>query len=150
MSIAETFFNHNPLTRDMFDLVVGQKLGTGAHRTVYRCFLDDSSVFKFESVAGSFANIVEWESWQTVRYTKYASWFAPVKAISSCGTIILQKFVRDAMEEEYPDSIPAFFTDIKKSNFGILDGKFVCRDYGCNLLMTKGITSKMQKVNWNE
>jgi hypothetical protein len=44
--------------------------------------------------------------------------------------------------------MPAFFTDLKRENFGLLLGRLVCHDYGVNLLMENGMTKRMRKANW--
>lgn len=151
--IERLYFNANVITGDLFRLVCGEKLGRGVSREVYRCALDPTIVFKIEADAGSFQNIIEWETWDTVRFTAgmkndYAKYFAPCIAISPCGTVLVQKYARPVDYTELPEDVPKFFTDLKKENFGLLDGKFVCIDYGNNLLMTNGLTTKTKKADW--
>jgi hypothetical protein len=49
---------------------------------------------------------------------------------------------------KWPTALPAFFTDFKRENFGFIDGRFVCHDYGTTLLMERGMTKAMRKVDW--
>jgi hypothetical protein len=50
---------------------------------------------------------------------------------------------------QYPKEIPALFTDVKKSNWGMLDGKPVCHDYAFFPIyfVVKG-KSKFKKPKW--
>lgn len=151
--LERLYFNVNTITSDFFHLICGEKLGRGISREVFRCAFDPTMVFKFEKDAGSFQNIIEWETWQTVRHTAgfktdYAQYFAPCIGISPCGTILAQKAARKIDRAELPAELPSFFTDIKQENFGVIDGKIVCIDYGNTLLMTKGLNNKKRKADW--
>ena len=135
---------------DFFRMLCGELLGTGSARSVYQSVLDDHLVFKFETKANSFQNVIEWETWERIKETEFAKWFAPCVAISPCGSVlIMQKTTRSA---NHPDKVPGFFTDLKCANFGILVGKnagdFVCHDYGVHLLMEKGMTKRLRTANW--
>lgn len=132
---------------DLFDALLGRRIGKGTAREVYEHRLDPSYVVKVEIVAGSFQNIIEAKLWAEVEHTPFAKWFAPVVYISACGTVIVQKKVQVARLAEYPKEIPAFFTDRKYQNFGLLDGKLVCFDYGTTIL-SRGFSKKMQKAGW--
>jgi hypothetical protein len=151
--IERIYFNANVITSDMFRLICGEKLGSGAYREVYRYALDTSLVIKIETGSQSFSNIIEWETWNEVRHTAgmkhdYAKYFAPCIAISPCGTLLLQKYARPVCLEELPKEVPRFFTDLKQANFGIYNGNFVCLDYGMHLLMTHGLSNKKRKADW--
>lgn len=147
MTELATYFN-NAISRDLFQLCTGAKLADGSTRTVFKLALNPSQVLKYETVAGRFQNIMEWETWQMVRWTKFAKWFAPCHHISDCGTILIQEYCRDLTNDEIPEELPAFFTDIKRENFGMHGGNVVCRDYGLSLLMDRGLTNKMKKAEW--
>lgn len=137
------------VAKDFFELMVGPEVGRGAYRTVYRHSLNPDYVIKIEDAAHSFHNIQEWDVWERVKYTKHAKWFAPCEHISPNGAVLIQKFAKNIEDDSLlPDKIPIFLTDISKRNFGIIDNQIVCRDYGLNLLMEKGMTSKLKKVNW--
>ncbi len=132
---------------DLLSLCISDAIGTGSTRTVFKT-PDPTVVLKFETSAQRFQNIMEWETWQIARDTKYALWFAPCIAISDSGTILKQGFARDMTLAEAPDTLPAFFADVKRENFGIYDGRVVCRDYGNHLLIDRGLTGKMTKAEW--
>lgn len=138
--------------RELWNLICGSVLGQGAGRTVYEHCLDPYHVVKVESGAGSFQNAMEWETWQRVRTTEFAPWFAPCLAISPCGTILIQRRTRQPIA--YPDSIPNFFTDLKLENFGVLvpregeEEAFVCHDYGYTRCWSIGMTRRMSRPEW--
>lgn len=48
----------------------------------------------------------------------------------------------------YPDRMPAFLTDMKRTNYGLIGKQVVCHDYGTNLLMQMGLTKRMKKADW--
>jgi hypothetical protein len=148
MSIYDCF--PTVVSKDLFELVCGTKLGEGVARQVYRSNLDPSTVLKFETSAGSFQNILEWETWEAVKFTPYVKWFTPCVCISSCGTVLVQKFARNVEDIDIAahSHLPAFFTDIKKDNWGVLDGQLVCRDYGRTLLLDRGLSKKLRKADW--
>src|SRR6267154_323177 len=103
----------NVISQDLLSLVVGDVISVGSTRTVYRA-TEASKVVKFETIERRFQNIMEWETWQIVKDTKYKLWFAPCVDISPCGTILVQKFCRDLEDRELLDEIPAFFADVKR------------------------------------
>lgn len=150
------------LNKELFRMLCGRVLGQGAARTVYEHAFDPTVVIKFEHTAGNFQNIMEWEAWQRIKHTDLSQWFAPCLAISPNGCVLAQR--RTRRPTNYPDKVPAFFTDLKLDNFGILPhgncftdevlvdrnpkGTFVCHDYGLTLLFEKGMTKRMVKADW--
>lgn len=137
----------NTIAQDLFDLVAPECIAIGSTRTVFRA--NSKQVFKFETNAKRFQNIIEWETWEIVKHTKFAKWFAPCIDISNNGAILAQEFCRDLEDSELPEEVPVFLCDIKRSNFGMLDGNVVCRDYGNNYLIDRGFnTKKMKKAEW--
>ena len=130
MTDARTF-------EDTFNLLCGARLGGGAHRTVFECRIRPDLVVKVEidTTWRGFYNAREYKF-----YTDYAhcpgveKWLAPVEFISPDGRILLQKRCDPVRSTDtLPDKIPAFFTDIKRENFGWLNGKFVCLDYALTI-----------------
>lgn len=138
------------IAKDLFSLICGPKIGQGAFREVYASNTNPKVVVKFEGREGNFDNIIEHEVWQRIQNTEFARWFAPVRHISACGTILVQDRTEPLAMSELPARIPAFFTDLKRQNWGRLNGKIVCHDYGRNLLMEEGMTKRMRKADWWE
>ena len=139
----------NVVAKDFFETLTSHKLGEGAYRTVYKLTLNPDLVVKLEDKAFHFSNVYEWDVWERIKHTEHVKWFAPCEHISPCGTVLVQKFAKD-IEDDFilPAELPVFFTDISKRNFGIYEGRVVCRDYGNNLLMEKGMSKRMKKVEW--
>jgi hypothetical protein len=140
-------FSHNAATRDFFELFVGEKLGEGCYRTVYRHKLDRNLVIKFETGAHCFANIREWEVWNRVECTDHARWFAPCKWISASGVVLIQDRTKKITGDDLPHQVPTYFSDIKPANWGRLkNGEVVCHDYGQHLLIERGLTKRLKRV----
>lgn len=136
----ENILGSQTISNDLLGLILGKRLGGGCAREVFECKLDKSLVIKVEVEAGSFQNIKEWDFWEHNQWDKdVKKWLAPCVAISDCGSVLLQKKVIKARDKEFPKKLPTFLSDIKKDNFGLLKGKFVCCDYGF-------INSKPSKV----
>lgn len=134
------------VSRDLLALCCGDHLGSGVGRDVYVFNPNPEWVIKFETTAGSFQNIREYESWWQVAGTEFVSWLAPVHFISPCGTVLLQSKTTPIQEGMYPEHIPAVFTDIARRNWGLLNGRPVCHDYG--FLLTTFNLKKTKKVRW--
>lgn len=147
--LTKTYFD-NVISLDLFRLVADKKIGSGIAREVWSMSLNRDFVMKIESGAESFQNVAEWETWQKVKYTAYARWFAPCIKISSCGTILIQKRTSPVLKTMLPAKVPSFFTDLKKENWGMIGNRHVCHDYGITLLMEKGMTKRMQTAHWTE
>lgn len=140
------------MSKDLFGLVCGKKLGEGAYRTVYDFAPDQSLVIKVEDGSHSFHNVTEHLIWNELQYTKWAKWFAPVVSISPCGCYLLMKKTEPLSKKQYPKMLPKFLTDRKYPNYGRLKGKFVCHDYGSTVLgrITVGSNGTMDKCDWWE
>lgn len=138
----------NIVGRDFINVFCGGKIGEGMSRVVYKNRLDPTTVIKVERDAGNFQNVVEYMFWQEIQWYKpMAKWYAPVVSISPCGIVLIQKKVEPTSYKDYPKKVPAFFRDIKHENFGMLDGKLVCFDYGTSLF-SKGFSKKLKKADW--
>ena len=149
MTLKTDYF-YSTMTKDLFELVVGDKIGEGIGRQVFEYLPDPELVIKFEDKGGSFQNVIEWNIWQRVQWVKGVHiWFAPCERISPCGTILLQKKTFTGDKKKYPLKLPAYLTDTQYSNYGFMKGnRFVCHDYGSNLMVENGMTSRMRKVKW--
>lgn len=141
MSNAATF-------EDCFNLLCGDKIGEGIHRTVYECKIRPDLVVKVENQnLRYFANVLEDKFWIDHQYHKdVVKWLAPIEFLSPDARILLMKRVRPVHNtDKLPDKLPTFLTDIKRSNFGWLDGKLVCVDYAMTL---PNPSLRLRKANW--
>lgn len=146
---VEAILKRKIVSLEFADFFLGKYLGSGVSRHVFEYALDTSYVIKID-VSNYNANAMEHAIWETVEYVpKLAQWFAPVKRMSTNARIMMQKKA-DVNKDLalYPKSVPAFFTDIKDSNYGFIKGKFVCVDYASTLLLDLVDNYKMKKVNW--
>lgn len=134
--------------KDFFHLMCGELLGEGAYRKVYVFAQDPKWVIKFEEGAQSFSNIREWDLWHDAQqmHPDVRAWLAPCKAISACGSVLIQARTKPA--KTFPDKIPAWMTDTKRGNFGMLGRRFVAHDYGNNLVCNTGLTRRLKAVEW--
>ena len=148
----KSFHKHfnNIVSKELLDLFIGYKIGEGAYRCVFEFLPDPDLVVKFESTQRDFENVLEWETWRAFENNEYvSSWLAPCKMISPCGLYLVQE--RTQRPLEYPDKLPVWLGDRKRSNFGVLgNGNFVCHDYGGNTLQSTGPTKKQTLAKWWE
>lgn len=139
-----------------FNLPCGEVVGRGMSRTVYDSPLLPNSVIKVETGAHRFQNVVEWETWQRVRDTPASRWFAACEWISADGIVLVMQRTRPPAPSEFPDRVPLYLTDMKRTNYGMVgerhggDGKqfLVCHDYGTHLLFEHGMTKRLKKAQW--
>lgn len=136
--------------KDFISMFLGKRLGNGVARKVYAHRLDPKLVIKIEEEGGNFQNPIEARVWEEVQYYKAMSkWLAPVVGVSPCGIILVQRRAEPIPKKDLPKFVPAFLRDIKQDNWGLIDGKPVCFDYGTTNL-TFGKSIKMRKARWPE
>ncbi len=144
---------------ESFNLLCGGKIGGGMSRTVFECAILPGYVVKVETDPERFQNIIEWETWRIVTGTKASRWFAECKWISPRGNILIQERTRPAGDGELASMVPAWFTDLKRSNWGMAKSAkngepskkewFVCHDYGTGLMLQDGtVTKRMKRADW--
>ncbi len=142
---------------EAFNLLCGEKLGTGAFRDVYACAILPDCVVKVEIRAESFCNITEWTTWKAVENTPASRWFAGCRWISPGGCVLIQERTRPPAPHEFLAKIPSYFTDLKHRNWGMaksFNGDkewLVCHDYGNNMIIEKGTnTRSLKRAIWND
>lgn len=121
----------NMVVQDMFRGMVGKLIGRGASRAVYEWTPDPKLVVKIE-IAATFQNVMEWEIYDYLRGEKAAEYFAEPVWIGSYGSVMLMKKTQPINDSQLPKLLPDWISDRKRENFGWLDGKVVCHDYGVN------------------
>ncbi len=137
----------NPVRADVFMMLCGERIGEGAARVVYECAYDPMMVVKIEAKSGSFQNVLEWNMWLDAESIPHAAqWLAPCVKISPCGIVLIQKKTTPA--KKYPEQIPEWLTDTKRTNYGMIGKMFVCHDYGVNLMLRSGLSKRTRKVEW--
>lgn len=145
-----------PITwRDGLTLICGEQLGSGSCRQVYECKFDPKLVVKVERWGARFQNPREFAVWEAVEECKpLARWFAPVVHMSDAGIWMTQRrttpVTLEDLQRELP-RVPAFFSDLKARNWGRMDGRIVCHDFGTALTTEHGLSSKrMRKADWGD
>lgn len=151
MSIRTDYFGGNAISLDFFDAICGERLGGGVSRDVFVCKINPDLVVKIDSESSQFQNITEWKVWNELRAinSPLIKWLAPCHSISPCGNVLIQSRTAPLRRREMKryGSLPEFLTDRKMENYGIINGKLVCHDYG-HVNWTLG--GKMTKVDWGE
>ena len=146
-----SYTDSSAVQREAINMLCTRHIGGGSTREVWTSGLLPDCVVKLESGDQNFQNVLEWETWQQVKDTKFASWFAPCKHISACGVVLVQTLTTVPGMSDLPEKMPAFFCDFKRSNYGMLNGKLVCHDYGLMYsLIHNGLTKRMRKADWHD
>lgn len=134
--------------QDAFNLLCGEKIGGGIHRTVFECRIRPEFVVKVEDEFWRyFANVKEMTFWcDQQHYKPVAKWLAPCEYLSPDGRILLQRRV-DPVPSSFklPDKMPSFLTDFKRDNFGLLDGQLVCVDYAMTI---PAPSIRLKRAHW--
>jgi hypothetical protein len=121
---------------ELFDFLRGKLLGSGATRDVYEFLPEpDKYVLKVEKTPCDnenrdwMQNTQEWLFWNNCAKSA-KRWLAPCLQLSRSGKYLLQRRATPITKQQRPLRLPAFITDIKDANLGIVDGKVVMVDYG--------------------
>lgn len=133
---------------DAFNLLCGEKIGEGAYRTVYACRVRPDLVVKVENADFRvFANVFEQKFWDDHQFCeKVARWLAPCEFLSPDGRVLLQRRVDPVPSSfDLPAKLPSFLTDIKRDNFGLMDGRLVCFDYAMTI---PNPSLRQKKAEW--
>lgn len=139
---------NSSMHREAFDLLCDRQIGRGMSRTVFSSKILPDCVIKIEEESGRFQNIVEWETWQRVKFSPLSRWFAECKWISPNGSVLIMERTKPASLKDYLKKMPAFLCDFKRSNYGMAGDWLVCHDYGTNLLFEFGMTKRLVNANW--
>lgn len=135
--------------KDAFNLLCHHKIGNGIHRDVFGCRLDDKLVVKVENDMPwrFFANVHEMKFWTDNQHCdQIARWLAPSEYLSPDGLILLQRRCEPLRaSDQMPDRLRSFLTDVKRDNYGWLDGRIVCFDYALNI---PSPSSRLKKADW--
>lgn len=127
---------------EILENYLGECIGQGSSRWVFE--FNNKLVLKIEK-GDWHANVVEWDTWITVKGSKWEKWFAPIEWISPNGRLMFQRKCNKVYEQ--PKKLPNFLYDVKLSNLGELNGQIVAIDYSINKLIENGLKiGKLYKV----
>lgn len=138
---------------EFFNALCGKVLGKGMTRVVYELPITNNEwcVKVEEGYDRHFQNNAEWMVWNAAQYVPWAKpWFAPCQWISPNGRVLVMRQTEPLQRKQLPEKVPYFFTDLKLENFGMLNGRIVCHDYGVNMILERGLGKRMIKANWRE
>jgi hypothetical protein len=138
------------ILRESFDLLCDRLIGSGMSRQVFSSKLLPNCVIKVEADGGRFQNVIEWETWQRVKDTDASRWFAECKFISPNGAVLIMELTTHPAQDQYPEKMPAYLCDFKRTNYGMSHGFLVCHDYGTHLMFENGMTKRMTVANWRD
>jgi hypothetical protein len=144
-----SYFTSESIDASVIRCLLGEGIGRGSTREVFTLQFDQTKVVKIEDGGLSFANVQEYALWEEVKHTTWKRWFAPVYGIDTLGTALVQARTSPLSDREWGrvKVLPNFFTDLKKQNFGMLNGKVVCHDYALNLIACRGLrAARMRNV----
>jgi len=136
--------------REAFNILCHSLIYTGMSRAVWDSKVLPDCVIKVEETSGMFQNVVEWETWQRVKDTPMSRWFAECRWISPNGSVLIMERTKPASDDRYPEKMPAFLSDFKRRNYGMIGEFLVCHDYGTNMLFEHGMTKRLVKANWTD
>lgn len=134
---------------DLMNLVCGKLLGEGQYRQVFACHLDESWVVK-KDTGENYSNIHEYAIYDEAYNTPLRKWLAPARWLSPRGLWLIQDRTEPISKDRLPKSVPSIFCDFKADNWGLLNGRPVCHDYGNHALyvLMRKHAMKRQKANW--
>lgn len=128
--------------------LTGDLLGSGVSRRVYELKHNPDLVIKVEHRARDFCNVNEWNIWNAVEKTKWAKWFAEVVEIDVWGGTLIMRRTTPVTYDDFQKKVkalPDFMDDMHYANFGWLDGRIVCHDYGYDLALDKAVKGAVLK-----
>lgn len=132
-----------PMAKEILEAVVGPMIANGTSRSVFSCKYDSNVVLKFQKSYGQ-QNAMEAHVWERYRNDPRVSrWLAPIYSRSSNNRVIVQARTMPLVSR--PRKLPAFLNDHKVQNYGILNGRVVCHDYGIISLVG---STKLEPVQW--
>lgn len=123
-----------PVALDLVDCLLGEQLGAGVYRSVFVFNINPEKVIKVEPL-NTQCNVQEYLAWNQIQHLTgplewVKDWFAPVHWISPNGRVLCMARTDPYSTKKKPAEIPKFLWDVKEENFGWLNGKYVCHDYG--------------------
>lgn len=134
---------------DLVNLACGAVVGRGVFRTVFECRFNPEWVLKHDTQENR-SNIFEHSLWNELRGTALEKWLAPVEWISDDGFWLVQQKTEPLRRADLPKKVPSIFCDLKLANWGMLNGRPVCHDYGNSLLyaLARKHGAALKNANW--
>lgn len=139
---------------DLLSAVLGERLGSGYGRTVYRSLLQSGQVLKLANGNlgvgnGVWQNTIEYQIWFSAS-EQLKECLAPVNWQSESGLVLSMQEVSPLVAgHKYVARLPVF-DDMHPSNLGILDGRVVLCDYGLAAFMMGDLLYRDVEFSFND
>ena len=88
--------------------LLGDRIGTGGHREVYKHTSDETLVIKKVKNNNVSYNKSEYKTWVQSMYLGFSNWLVPCVHISMDNIYLVQLFGKPIEKEEVPENIPHF------------------------------------------
>lgn len=150
-NITDLVLNDQMMTLEMTDMLIGDFIGEGISRKTYSCPLNREWVVKVSDPQAYNQNMLEWMIWDEchTHMLDVREWLAPCHFISNGGHVMIQQRTAPVTPCLMPKKVPYFLnSDLKTDNWGLIDGKPVCHDYGYAKVFRLGITNRMVKSDY--
>ncbi|HAH35126.1 MAG TPA: hypothetical protein DCL81_00790 [Algoriphagus sp.] len=135
----------------IIEKICGELIGKGTYRDVYELKANPRYVVKIERdmSTGRFCNATEYVNWCDLRFWDFIEpWLCPCVRITETSQVLIQKRAKPIESiDQLPKEVPAIFTDLKRSNWGILNKRAVITDYP---YLRHVFTQKMRKPKWKD
>lgn len=148
----EGLMSYDAVCRDLIKVLVGKRIDGGQFREVFEYGPNPKKwVIKIATHELS-SNVVEAKVWYEAQGLNsdlqiVKDWLAPVKFISPDSRVLVMRRTQPIEMKDLPKKLPSFVNwDVKPENFGMLDGRLVCHDYGC-FYQWIDFDTKMSKLN---
>lgn len=137
---------------ELVDLVLGNLLGEGQYRKVFPFRANDRYVMKAaDTWQGINCNFAEWDLWCQLKDKPLGAWLAPIESISSGGRYLVMW--RASRMTHLPRRVPLMLAgDLKPANWGMINGRPRCVDYGNWLQahLLKADATKLVRAKWGD
>jgi len=149
--VRDSDYNDLPSTipRDLLQGAAGNLIGRGSSRAVYEWLPDPKLVLKIETTK-TFQNVMEWEVYAYLAGSKMEQYLAEPIWIGAYGSVMLMKRTQPINDSQLPKILPDWLSDRKRENFGWLDGKVVCHDYGVSNIIRLAEKQRFRPVKPDE
>ena len=134
----------------IIEKICGEMIGQGTYRDVYELKGNPRYVVKIERdmSTGRFCNATEWVNWCDLRFWDFIEpWLCPCVRITETSQVLIQKRAKPISMDLLPENVPAVFTDLKRSNWGILNKRPVLLDYP---YLKYTMSQRMRKPKWKD
>lgn len=153
MTLDQIFNQLNPTDdiQTIISKICGEKLGSGTYRDVYELKDNPRYVVKIERdmSTGRFCNATEYVNWCDLRFWDFIEpWLCPCVRITETSQVLIQKRAKPIeCIDKLPKEVPAIFTDLKRSNWGILNKRPVLLDYP---YLVFSYSKRMRTPKWKD